>query len=654
MNNLIIPDIVDIIKNNKLIDEYEIIKELEETIIDLYQKNITSDLFKNPLLLLHELSDNNDVNIKLYNTFDLLKYKLDDKIMNNIENIIFTGSLLRSVFIDKTKFDNKIIREEIFVNIINNIDIKTIIDISYTELDDMYYKKIDNVIIYINKQKFKNVSEIILSNYNLKRIGFYNNKIYVSAMFIADYNKFYDTINSDLVDPIFNTRIDIFDIFTHTSRKEETIFDFIYKKNFTEYKQKKFTKYDIFNKDKLTPIEFGLNLYINEQNDIIKSQLKLIILDLLENTFQRPIIFYAYLYDLEEIDNELYNILLNSPKSKLFHEIKKGFDIDIKNINDINNLILKYYISKDNSTDFYSYLKYKNNDDKNMKIDIDIFNYIITYDPKSIIIYGIKNNYFSERTKYKIILWTQNLDYFNLFEDEFNIQISTGYLNEIINNCFIKSFYFLYKIDNTIINIIDDENNNMLHNINQKNKYEDMIKIILKLNDSLLFKKNKYGEIPIMKHIKNKNVEIVKILLNYIIESNNETLFEIIDNNKNNILHYLCQYNLDNTNDNTNDNNLDFIRKICILKPEIINNQNKQYETAIIIAAKNKCEDIIYFLKGINCDMNLVDLYGNSVYHYICLNELCIGMAIENKENIFGYKPSAYCKISLNYYYYIS
>jgi ankyrin repeat protein len=172
-----------------------------------------------------------------------------------------------------------------------------------------------------------------------------------------------------------------------------------------------------------------------------------------------------------------------------------------------------------------------------------------------------------------------------------------------------------------------------------------MIKIILKLNDSLLFKKNKHGEIPIMKHIKNKNINIVQILLDYIIQSNNETIFEIIDNNKNNILHYLCKY--------YDDNNIDFIRKICILKPEIINNQNKNFETPIILAAKNSCEDIIYFLKGINCDMYLVDIFGNSVYHYICLNELCIGMAIENKENLFGYKPSAYCKISLNYYYFI-
>ena len=645
MNNLIIPDIIDIIKNSKLENEYNILIELEDTIIDLYEKNISSELFKNPFLLLHDINKDNDVNIKIYENIDISKFNLDKKIIDNINNIVFSGSLIRSIFIDKTKINKNLIKQELFINLFNNCNANDIIDNTYTEINDLFYKKQDDLIIYINKQNFKNVSQIILSNFNLKRVGYYNNKLYVSSVFIADYNKFKDTINSELKDPVFNSHIDIFNIFTHSINKIDNIFDYIYKKNFTEFKQKQFTKYDLLNKDKLTPIEYALNLYKTEQNDIIKSQLKLIILDLFENNFRRPPIFYAYVIDLEEIDNDLYQILLNSPKSRLFHDIKNTFDFNIKNVYDINNIIIKYYICKDNCDDFYNFLKYKNNDDKNIKIDTDIFNNIITYDPKTIIIHGIKNNYFSERTKYKIILWTQNLDYFNLFEDEFNIDIAISYMSEIIDNSFLKSFYFLYKLDNTIINIIDENHNNLLHNITQKNKYQDMIKICLKLNDSLLFKKNKNGEIPLMTHITKKNTDIINLLLEYIITSNNETIFEIIDNNKNTILHYLCEYYYDNS--------LDIIKKICLLKPEIINYQNKQFETAIIIAAKKSCEDIIYYLKGINANLNLYDIYGNTIYHYICLNELCIGMAIENKENLFGYKPSAYCKISLNYYYFI-
>lgn len=382
------------------------------------------------------------------------------------------------------------IKNELFINTINDIDAKTLIDNTYTESEDMYYKKYDDFIVYIKKEKFRNPSHVILSNYNMKRIGYYNNKLYVSSIFIADYNKFSVTINSELIDPVFNTHIDIFDVLNHEHHNNQTIFDIINRKNYTEFTKKKFTKYDIINdkiNDKITPFEYTLDLFIKEQNDIIKSQLRLILLELNDQTYQRPPIFYCFLKNLEEYDSELYEIILSSSRSRLFNDIKKECELDFKNIHDINNIILKYYISKDKSDEFYEYLKYKNGDDKNIKIDQDIFNNIIRFDPKNIIITGIKNNFFSERTKYKLILWIQNLDYFNLIDDEFNIDIAVSYINEIIDNCFIKSFYFLYKVDSSIINIMDENNNNLLHNINQKNKYEDMLILLLKLDDSLSF-----------------------------------------------------------------------------------------------------------------------------------------------------------------------
>ena len=165
----------------------------------------------------------------------------------------------------------------------------------------------------------------------------------------------------------------------------------------------------------------------------------------------------------------------------------------------------------------------------------------------------------------------------------------------------------------------------------------------LKLDDSLLFKKNKFNETALIKHAKQKNYNILSQLIDFIIESNNDSIFEVYDINKNNILHYICQY----------DDCINLVKKIVLIKPELINVQNKSYESPLIICAKNNQEDYIYFLKGNKADMSISDIYGNTVYHYICLNELCIGMAIENKENIFGYTPSDYCKISLNYYYFI-
>jgi len=633
MNNINIPNIFDIIEHNKLGDEYNVISELEETIIDLYDKNKSSELFQNEFLFLLPLEQNNKFNIKLYTDTSINTINLDKKIIDNIEHIVFTGGYIRSCLIEN-KLD---IKKEIFIHCIHNLNPINLIDKTYSETNDMYYKYNENICVYIMKQQYLNTSHVILSNYNLKRIGYYNNTLYCSLMFIADYNKFIDSINSNLIDPIFNTKLDIFDLYNHSQNNKSSIFDIINKKNYEEYKKIKIIKYDIIH-DSLNPCEYAIKLFKNEQNDIIKAQLRLIILDLNTKIYLRSPAFYADIINIEEIDYELFEIL---KESKQYKNIIQELNKDFKNMNDINNVILTYYIKNDLADEFYNYLKYK--DDKNIKIDNSIFNLIITNDPKNIIIHGIKNNIFSEKTKYKIILWTQNLDYFNLFDNEFNMDIALQYINDIIENCFIKSFYFLYKVDQTIINIVDSDNNNILHNIKEKNKYEDVINLLMKLDDSLLFKKNKLNQTPLLKHAKEGNLKIVSYLIDIVIKTDNDSLFELTDNFKNNILHYLCM----------NEDHINLIKQILVLKPDLLNQQNKSYETPLIICAKNSQENNLYFLKSLNADTDLLDIYGNSVYHYICLNELCLGMDIKNKENMFGYKPYDYCKISPNYYYFI-
>lgn len=637
MTELIMPNIIDIITNNKLDLEYNVINELEDTIIDLYDKKSDSTIFDNELLLLTELQNTNNIKIKIHSEFDINKLNLDKKIIDNIDRIVITGPLLRSIFVDINTIGTHI-RKEIFISCVKNLKPNEIIDNTYTESEIMYYKNVDNIIIHIYKTEFRNPSQVILQNCNLKRIGFYLNKIYCSTMFIADYNKYYETINSNFIEPIFKTKLDVFDIHIHTKR-EITIFDIINKKNYEYFKNNNFNKLEQLNslKNGETVIEYALKLYINEQNDIIKSQIKLIIIDLSHKQYIRPPAFFARILKIDVLDKDLFTIL---SMNKLYMTLNNiNFEL-IKNISDINNEILKYYISNDLSDEFYSMLKYK--DDKYLKLDSTMFNYIIEFNPKNIIINGIKSNYFSDRSKYKLILWTQNLDYFNIIGDDFNIEYAINFLDEIIENCLIKSFYFLYKIDDTIINTIDSDGNTFLHNITEKNKYQDMIKILLKLDDGILYKKNKKNQTALMLHIENNNYNIVSILIDFIIESKNEHVFQIVDINGNNILHYLCKTTY-----------IDIIKKILSNIDVLLNIKNSDGNTPIIEAALNSQEDIIYLLKSIDADLNISDKYGNSVYHYICLNELCVGLAIENKENIFGYKPSDYCKLALNYYYFI-
>lgn len=641
MNNIVIPDIFTIIENNNIENEYGVLNEIENTIINLYETKSSSDLFRNDFLLLFKLDDFvSKLNIKLFdiNTDFLNKFQ---KIKDNIKNIVVTGPYIRSIFIE----DKTHVKKELYLNCINNLSCNELIDDTFKEINEYYFKEYDNFIIYIPIKTFKNQSEVILSNYNLKRIGLFDGTIYISSMFIADYIKFSDSIHSDIIDPVFNTKLDLFDVYNHQNNHQNTsIFNIINKKNYEEYKKYKIIKIDQIDFNKcsksfgMNPCEYALQLFKEENNDIIRSQLKLVIIDLASKQYIRNPCFYADMLDIQEIDSELFDILKNS---KNYMNIIKNFNCKFKSINDINNLILSYYIKNDLADEFYNFLKYK--DDKNIKMEVNIFNLIIETDPKNIIIHGIKNNFFSERSKYKIILWTQNLDYFNIIGDDFNIDISTNFINEIVENCLIKSFYFLYKIDSSIINIVDSDNNNLLHNIKEKGKYEDMIKLLLKLDDSILFKKNNLNQNPLLKHCKDNNLKIVEFLINNIIDNDNETIFELTDNERNCILHYLAKI----------DEGLILIKKIILIKNDIINYQNKFYETPLIIASKNFQEDIIYYLKGNKADSLLTDIYGNTMYHYICQNELCIGMDIINKENIFGYKPSDYSKISKNYYYYI-
>lgn len=83
----------------------------------------------------------------------------------------------------------------------------------------------------------------------------------------------------------------------------------------------------------------------------------------------------------------------------------------------------------------------------------------------------------------------EDIDLFELCKIDFNIEIALNYLREIIKNSSLRSLYFLYKTDKTILETVFDNGNTILHEICEAGKYEDMIKLIVKLNDTLLNKK---------------------------------------------------------------------------------------------------------------------------------------------------------------------
>jgi hypothetical protein len=623
-------NIEKIIRNNKINKEYKIIKDMEDKITEIYQTHTETEtdiLDENKMGLLFEINDKFcNIQIKKNINDVLSHFNLDENILKNKTKIVFSGSSVRSVLSHKENY-----RKELFISCFDNVILKNIINLeSYEETDILYFKKSGDYIINIFKFKYISPSEIILNGPYLKRFAYYNDKLYASPMFILEYNMKMKCMDINYLDPVFNTEVDMFDLEYPQKEVKNDIFDVIHKKDYSALKH--ITTYDLNKiKDNMTCIEYAMQLYIEEECDIIQHQLKLIIYDLLKHIkFKRFPAFYAELIKLEKYDAEMYEILLTQEYLKLRQSIQA-----FSTLEELNISILNYYIINDMCDEFYSYIKsiYK-------KPSSDIFYTIIDSKPKKIITEGIKKKYFSDYNIYKIILLSEELNYINLIN--FDINIAVNFLDKIIKKCLTKSFYYLYKKDQNIINTLDANNNTLLHNIHISEKedlIEDMIKLLITLDETLFMKKNNDGYTPLLYHAQN-NIDICVLMIKVIEEKNLEKLFNDKTNDNNNILHILCKKN----------SNLRIIKKILYDNMQLINDINDNKETPIMAACKNKCEDIYYLLKGVNADLNIVDKFGNTLEHYICLNEMCIGMAIKNTENIFGYTPKDYCKISPDYY----
>jgi hypothetical protein len=96
-------NIEKIIKNNKISKEYNVIKDMEDKIVEIYQKNHDTEfLDENKMGFLYEITDNY-CSIKFHKKIhDVLShFKLSEQILNNKDKIIFTGSAIRSILSPK-------------------------------------------------------------------------------------------------------------------------------------------------------------------------------------------------------------------------------------------------------------------------------------------------------------------------------------------------------------------------------------------------------------------------------------------------------------------------------------------------------------------------------------------------------------------------
>jgi len=548
------------------------------------------------------------------------KYINPNKNYNNIKNYFLVFGITQNNISD------------IFINSENNI-----------KNDNNYYiinDDRDEIMFFISKINYSNISQcILLQQKELDRIMLYENKLLASGMFILEFYKSSTIYLSNDLDPYFNIPIDILDIYDKNRNKNinlttQQMIEKVMDK--TQINHKDMCNY---NNQKYSVPEFIIIKIMETTNElIIEKQLEMLEY-FLKFDYYRPIFFVAKSSGFHKKYPEMYNNITN--------KINK---YDLTDTDDNNNLettyhidmyILNNLISKDNVKLFFEYMNKMNIINKfktESKTTKKIIEWIILYNAKKIIYEII--TLMNKKDFYKLIFMTQELkllgnDFLTnyiagdkVLDDEEN-NLILELLQDIINNNLIKSFQVILKLCKKNIDL-----QKLFFKLNTE-KSSDILDIIIKKNINNLDTKNDNGETPLIYYAKNNLSSFVSKLLI------NNANYELFDNDNNNFLHILCQ----NKNTECIKHN---IKKIL----NIIDSKNNLFMTPAIIATQNACEEIFYILKCNGANLNICDIYGNTVFHYITKNSICIGLCIQNKKNKYGLTPFDYCTLNPEFYYF--
>lgn len=610
-------NVPNLIKTNQYFQFISLIKNYEDTLQKLFASSKESNIIKDPFVFLWKMQKSDGIFPDMKNNIDLSEFEIT---FTNLENIVVTGPFIRECFVNSS--ENKV-RNEIYIYRFGAEKWEEILDISkFTEKKTEYIFDNDTHRIFLVKKRYKSPSHILLQHGYLKRVGWINGDLYVSSMFLIEIQKHLNLIKSNFKDPILNLPYDPLEIYRNQERDKThpvKIIDMIDYEGITKMPVKNLNK--LFNSK--TCMELCLDRYMNEDHPVLLNELKKMIIYLSGFKYLRPPFIYAKILGFDTKFPDIYNLLVSIPNQ---YGITNVTAVP-KTIDEINNEIIELIIWKDNVTNLMNYLSFSK-----QKIGKNIVNYVIKHGSKNISKFLISNNLLDNHLVYYLILMTENLELIKLLGQDFDMEIGVNYLKDILENGKVKSFYFLYDFDQTIISTTFDCGRNVLHQIKAIGNYVDLIDLIMKLNPSLIDIMDSNKETPIIFHSKN-NPEILESLLKYDFDP---TLF---DSENNTFLHHLCKHNC-----------IDALRYSLDKYPELVDMPNKKSETPAIICCQNSQEDMFYVLKSRGCDLNARDYYGNTCYHYICSKSLCIGMMIEDQPNSFGIKPSDYCKISTNYY----
>jgi hypothetical protein len=374
-----------------------------------------------------------------------------------------------------------------------------------------------------------------------------------------------------------------------------------------------------------------MDKYMKEENIVLLENLEKMIVYLLNFKFKRPAYLYAQSTSIKlyQKNNDMYDFICE--KGYKFENLQNlKIESKLNNIEDINNTIIEFFIKEDSPTDFIDFLM-----SIQQKINKHALELIIKNNSKNIIKELISSKIIENYMSYHLVLMTGNIKLIEFMD--FNMDTAINFLKDIIVNGVADSFFYLVENDNSVATTLFENNRNIFHMIKAKGDYDRIINKMMEMHPELVNVCDSFGETPIIYHSR-LNPKTIEKFLKY------EDIIDltILDNDGNTCLHHLCKFDEPK-----------ILKNILKKYPELINMPNSKSEYPILICCKNKLEEMFYVMKSLDADLDVRDTYGNTVYHYICANSMCLDMVIKNTQNFFGLTPKDYCILSPKYYHFV-
>jgi len=477
----------------------------------------------------------------------------------------------------------------------------------YTEKDNEYVYDDGDKKICLIKKRYKSPSHVILQHEYTKRIGWENGSFYVSSMFLLEFQRHKALITQKFHDPILNIPYDPLDVYCTSDRSSKhpaKIIECVDLDEIVKISEKNLAKLY----DSKTVIEICIDKYMKEDHPFLVENLEKMIAYLAKYKYVRPPYLYATFVKLKTKNIGLYELLREG------NEIVRLGSLDA-----INDWIIEGFIGEDDADKFFEFIGIIKKD-----INKGMIDKIIRYKSEAIIekiLDGTSNEYLT----YYLALMSGRPSKLVKFDPE----IAVNFLKEILLNGVYDSFVYLIEHYESVITTIFDDCMNLLHIA----KDNSIIDKIMESQPDLAGQLNSVGDTPAIHHSK-YNPSILEILMKY-----PSIDFTTLDSRGNSCLHHLCKHN-----------EPVLLKKFLKHSPELINMPNLEAEYPVIIACKNRQEEMFYILKAHHADLSAKDNYGNTAFHYICGNSICLGISVPEIQNYFGLTPIDYCKLSPKYY----